>query len=85
MKEKKKITGKQVIAIIGIVLLVLLYVVTLILAFVDTSASGRMFAISLCCTFVFPVLIWIYTWMYGKLTGKRTMADEMPDNDKGES
>ncbi len=75
MKQKKKVTSKQIVAIIGVVLLVLLYVVTLILAFVDTSASGRMFAISLFSTFAIPVLIWIYTWMYGKLTGKSTMAD----------
>lgn len=82
MKEKKKTTAKQIIAIIGIILLVLLYVITLILAFVDTSASGRMFAVSLCCTFVFPVLIWIYTWMYGKLTGKKTIADDVVNVNK---
>lgn len=81
MKQKKKMTTKQIVAIIGIILLVLLYVVTLILAFVDTSASGRMFAVSLLATFAVPILIWIYTWMYGKLTGKSTMADLYPDND----
>lgn len=73
--DRKKITSKQIVAIIGIVLLVLLYVVTLITAFVDTSASGRLFAACLFGTIVIPLLIWIYTWMYGKLTGRRTMAD----------
>lgn len=82
MKEKKKVTSKQVVAIIGIILLVLLYIITLILAFVDTSASGRMFAISLFSSFAIPVLIWIYTWMYGKLTGKSTMADAPQNTDK---
>jgi len=82
MKDKKKITAKQIIAIIGIILLVLLYVITLILAFVDTSASGKMFAVSLCCSFVFPVLIWFYTWLYDKLTNKKTLTDDVVNTDK---
>lgn len=74
-KGSKKVTSKQIVAIVGIVLLVLLYVVTLIIAFVDTSASGKLFGICLFATIAVPLLIWIYTWMYGKLTGKHTMAD----------
>ena len=71
----KKVTSKQIAAIIGIVLLVLLYVVTLIVAFIDTSASGTLFLLCLFATIAVPVLIWIYTWMYGKLTGRHTFAD----------
>lgn len=82
MKDKKKITAKQVIAIIGIILLVLLYVTTLVLAFVDTSASGKMFAVSLCCSFILPVLIWFYTWLYDRLTNKNTSADDLVNKDK---
>lgn len=73
--SNKKATSKQVVAIIGIVLLVLMYVVTLVAAIADTSASGKLFALCLFSTFAIPLLIWIYTWMYGKLTGKSTMAD----------
>lgn len=68
-------TSKQIVAIIGIVLLVLLYVVTLIVAFADNSASGNLFVVCLFATIAIPVLVWIYTWMYGKLTGKSTIAD----------
>lgn len=74
-EQKKKATSKQIVAIIGIVLLVLLYIVTLIAAFVDTSASGKLFGMCLFATIAIPLLIWIYTWMYGKLTGKSTIAD----------
>lgn len=81
MKEKKKVTAKQIIAIIGIILLVLLYVITLILAFVDTSASGRMFAVSLCCSFILPVLIWFYTWLYDKLVSKKSATDDVENSD----
>lgn len=72
---KRKVTSKQVVAIIGIVLLVLMYIVTLIAAIADSSASGRLFWMCLYATIVIPILIWIYTWMYGKLTQKHTFAD----------
>lgn len=74
-KAGKKITSRQVVAIIGIVLLVLMYIVTLIAAIADKSASGNLFRICLFATVAIPILIWIYTWMYGKLTRKHTFAD----------
>ncbi len=73
--SNRKMTSKQLVAIIGIVLLVLMYVVTLIVAFVDNSSSGSLFGMCLIATFVIPLMIWVYTWMYGKLTGKTTIAD----------
>lgn len=72
---RKKTTSKQIVAIIGIVLLVLLYVVTLVLAFVDSAVTNTLFTICMFSTILVPALIWIYIWMYGKLTGKSTMAD----------
>ncbi len=78
-KEKHtKITAKQVVAWIGIILLILLYAVTFIMAFVDTSASGKLFILCLFSTVAVPCLIWVYTWMYGKLTGRHTIADPTP-------
>lgn len=73
--KKKKISSKQVVAIIGILLLVLLYLVTLIAAFIDNSASNRLFAMCLFATLAVPILIWLYIWMYGKLTGKHVITD----------
>lgn len=72
---RKKVTSKQIVAILGIVLLVLLYLVTLFAAIFDTSATGTLFAMCLFATIAVPLLIWVYTWMYGKLTGKHTIAD----------
>ena len=71
----KKVTSKQVVAIIGVVLLVLMYIVTLFAAVFDSSASGRLFWMCLFSTVAIPILIWIYTWMYGVLTKKHTIAD----------
>lgn len=72
---KRKVTSRQVVAIVGIVLLVLMYVVTLIAAIFDSSASSRLFWMCLFSTMAIPILIWIYTWMYGKLTKRHTFAD----------
>ena len=68
--SKKKMTSKQIVAIIGIVLLVLMYLITLIMAFVDSSASGHLFAMCLFASFAMPFLIWIYTWPSQKMTHK---------------
>lgn len=72
---KKKITSKQVVAMIGVILLVALYIVTLLVAIINPDESGMYFQICLVSTIVVPVLIWIYVWMYGKLTQRHTFAD----------
>lgn len=73
--KKKKVTSKQVVAMAGVVILVLLYLVTLLAAIFDSSASGDLFRVCLIASFCIPFLIWIYVWMYGKLTQKKTFAD----------
>ena len=73
-----KRTKKQIAAVICIILLVLLYVATLIVALLDFPGSDRMFASCLGATVGLPILLWIYIWVYGKFTGKHTIAD--PDD-----
>lgn len=73
--KKPKITSKQIVALGGVVLLVLMYIATLVVAIVDNSDSGKWFMSCILATIAIPVLIWIYTWMYGKLTGRQTIAD----------
>ncbi|MCM1187025.1 MAG: hypothetical protein NC251_02045 [Lachnoclostridium sp.] len=74
-KKAHKVTSKQIVAMIGVLLLLALYITTLIVAFVDNSASGKLLSLCLYGTVTIPLIIWIYTWMYGKLTGKKTIAD----------
>lgn len=77
--KDKRITSRQIVAIAGVVLLALLYMITLAVAIMDSSASGRLLWMCLFATVAIPMLIWIYIWMYGKLTGHKTMTD--PDLD----
>ncbi|MDE7223609.1 MAG: hypothetical protein K2O34_07520 [Acetatifactor sp.] len=74
-ESKKKITSKQAVALAGVILLVAMYLITLVVAIFDQDSSGRLFQACLVATVAIPLLIWVYIWMYGKLTGKHTMAD----------
>ncbi|MCI9336507.1 MAG: hypothetical protein HFH93_03020 [Lachnospiraceae bacterium] len=74
-EQNTKRSSRQIVAIVGVVLLVLLYVVTLITAILDSSQSAKWFRICLFATFALPLVIWIYSWMHGRLTGKSAIGD----------
>ena len=72
-------TKKQRIAAwIGIVLLVMLFIATLVCAFLDFEGSDRLFAACLLACVGVPILLWIYIGLYGKITNKKTIADMFP-------
>ena len=72
---------KRILAIIGIVLLVSLYVITIILALTDDPSTMNAFRASVYCTFLIPVLIWAYTFIYKLL--KNNYGDK-PDHNNTE-
>ncbi len=79
MKRKPK----QIAAIICIILLVLLYVATLVVSLLDFPGSDKLFAACLIATVGLPILLWIYIWLYGRLTQRSTIAEIFPEqNDK---
>ena len=69
-----KKTPKQIAAILCIVLLVLLYVATLVVALLDFPGSDRLFAACLMATVGLPIMLWIYKWLYGKYRERRSGA-----------
>lgn len=66
---------KQILAIIGIILLVGLYIITLIAALTSSKNSGNLFLACIYATVVIPVLIWAYTFL-AKLLGNKDKKDE---------
>lgn len=62
-------------ALLGVIMLVLLYLITLVCAIFNFDGAGILFQSCLFATIAFPILIWIYVWLFGKLTGKKTIAD----------
>lgn len=74
-KPRKKINSRQVAALVGVALLAAMYLITLAAAIFDQDISGRLFQVCLAGTVAIPLLVWVYIWMYGKLSGRHTMAD----------
>ena len=86
-RMKKKTSFRRIAALTAVVLLLALYVVTLLLAILDTSDAGRWFLYSVIGTFAIPILAWIFIWIYGRTTGKRTITDlpEAKETDANQS
>ena len=68
---------KRILAIIGVVLLVSLYVITIVLALTYDPNTMNAFRASVYCTFLVPVLIWAYTFIYKLL--KNNYGDKPSD------
>lgn len=74
-EKKTKWTAKRIAALTAVVLLVALYLVTFFVAVFAPVEAGNIFAVCLMGTITIPLLAWIYIWMYGRMTGKETIAD----------
>lgn len=57
---------KQILAIIGVIFLLAMYVFTLIVALVGghSEQTQRLLVASVVCTFIVPVLLWAYSIVY---------------------
>ncbi len=65
---------KRVFALIAVALIVLLIVAAAVVAVLDFPNKTPVFA-SLFAAMVFlPIVAWIFLWLYGIITGKKTMA-----------
>ena len=62
--------GKRIIAGVGAILLVLMYVATLIFALIDHPATENLFIGSLICTGVVPVHLYGYMLLYKVISNK---------------
>ena len=78
MKEKKdkKISPKQVAAMICVVLLVGMYVATLIVALLDFPGWDRLCQACLVATIGLPILLWIYIWLYQQIRERKEEKEE---------
>ena len=72
---------KRILALIGVILLVGLYITTLVLAIVDSSATMDLFRGSIFATVVIPTIIWAYTYIY-QLFSKKKDHDDSDSTEK---
>lgn len=73
---------KRILAIITVILLVGLYIASLVLAIIGNEWAMDWLKVSIYCTFVLPVLIWIYTFIYKMLKGSDSQEDDTSDKTK---
>lgn len=66
-------------ALIGVILLVMLLLATFITAIFNFDGEGKLFKAFLFATIAVPILIWVYIWLYGVITKKRTIASVFPE------
>lgn len=79
MEEKKKDEkpmssyprGARIIAMVGVVLLLLMYIITLIAALTTSPASGGLFKACLGGSIFLPIMLWLYIRIAKFLGGKK--------------
>lgn len=69
MKSNKYTKTQQILAIAGIILLVGLYVTALISSFFKSELATSILYAALFCTFVIPVVIYLFQFFTGKHAG----------------
>ena len=79
MKNKMKRFG----ALVGVILLVGSIIATLVMAILGFTFESTIFMGLVVADICLPILLWVYIWLFGKLTGKHTMAsfDLMQDKE----
>ena len=68
--------GKRIAAWAGIIILVLLYISTLVLAIIGNDSSLPLFKLSIVMTVIVPVFLYIYIKMFDVMKNKRPLDNE---------
>lgn len=68
---KRRITPKQIAALVCVVLLVGMYIGAFVVACLDLGDSGRLFAGCLVATIGLPILLWLLIWSFDLLKKRR--------------
>ena len=55
---------KRILAMIGAIILIGMYLITLIFAFIDPTAAKNWLMASVACTIIIPVLLYAYILIY---------------------
>ncbi|MBR6309020.1 MAG: HAD family phosphatase [Lachnospiraceae bacterium] len=75
--------GQRIASVVCLCLIAVLFVAMLVLSFFKTPLAKTLFKVTLGAALILPILTWIYIWLIGKLTRKRTIADfKWFENDK---
>ena len=70
MKTKRS-RFKRILAIIGAIILILMYLLLLVFAIIDVAGWQRYFFACLGATIIIPVILWINIYMYDRMMERR--------------
>lgn len=70
---------QRILALIGAILLVAMYIVALIMTILDNTSDMRYFKAAVVMTIIVPVLIWAYSFVY-KLVKKDDVNNSLNKN-----
>lgn len=70
---------KRILALIGVILLVSMYILTLVGALIAPEYSDALFKASIYCTFVVPFMLYAYMLVYRLLKKNSDNNSETPD------
>lgn len=68
---------KRILALIGAILLLLLYVVAFVATVLDHTSDMRYWKAAVAATIIIPVLIWAYSFVYRLLRGSDKESDDV--------
>jgi len=74
-----KKNSKRIAALIAVFLLVGLYVATFVVAILDFPYKENLFMACAASTVLVPILLWVYIWLFGIMTNRRSMATVWPE------
>ncbi len=72
---------KRILALVGVVALVLLYVSTLVFAIIDDPRTYRMLNVSIGATFIIPITIWVIG-IFVRLSSSSNSPEDHTENDE---
>ena len=73
---------QRILAMGGVILLAALYISTLVLAIIGGERAQTLLKAAIACTFVVPVLLWAYSFIYRLLRDHYNVYDKKEDTDK---
>lgn len=55
---------KRIMALVGVILLIALYVSTIVLAIIGSERALTLLRAAIYCTIIVPILLWAYSFIY---------------------
>ncbi len=74
--------AKRILALLGVILLIGMYLTTLILALLNNPHFMNLFVLSILCTIAVPVIIHLFLMMNNARHGKNVMDETYSYRDK---